>query len=489
MDQRRTISHLWLFQLFADITAVTAAYYTTFFTRFHTAWGNRFFESIMPLFGGRPAFSEALVFESFYLVSAARILFFVAVTVFTLYALFDLYPARRFIFHRPVGWNIVLANLLALALFYTYFYLRRNIFHPRSFFASLVFLNSIYCIILRGWMDRLLRWLRERGRMDQCNTIVVGGSPEGDALCGYIDLLHPHGMKLKKRVARNGSESMDSVCRQLQEEKATDSTLDMVLLVDKNPAVGDIMQLLQVTGELGMAAKVLTDKLDVLIIQARMPVDMVQGIPLLHFAAPVSRLREVSKTIWSYLFAAVSVMLSAPIQALIALLIKLSSPGPVFFTQERIGVNRKPFQMLKFRTMYDRAEESRAQLEEFNESGRGLFKMQKDPRVTPTGRFLRRFSLDELPQLYNVLRGDMTIVGPRPLPRSDFGNYYEEWHYNRHAGMPGLTCLWQVSGRSNLDFHKMCILDVYYLRNQNWALDVRIVLKTIWAVLFAKGAY
>jgi lipopolysaccharide/colanic/teichoic acid biosynthesis glycosyltransferase len=109
--------------------------------------------------------------------------------------------------------------------------------------------------------------------------------------------------------------------------------------------------------------------------------------------------------------------------------------------------------------------------------------------VTAVGRFLRRFSLDELPQLINVIRGEMTLVGPRPLPRRDFENYYEEWHYSRHSGMPGLTCLWQVSGRSDIDFHNMCILDVYYLRNQNWVLDLKIILKTLWVVLFAKGAY
>ena len=162
---------------------------------------------------------------------------------------------------------------------------------------------------------------------------------------------------------------------------------------------------------------------------------------------------------------------------------------PALFVQERMGVNRKPFRMFKFRTMYDRAEEMRAQIEEFNESSGGLFKIRMDPRITPVGRFLRRFSLDEVPQLLNVVRGEMVLVGPRPLPRRDFENYYEEWHYSRHQGMPGLTCLWQVSGRSDLDFHNMCILDVYYLRNQGWLMDLKILLKTIWVVLFARGAY
>ena len=109
--------------------------------------------------------------------------------------------------------------------------------------------------------------------------------------------------------------------------------------------------------------------------------------------------------------------------------------------------------------------------------------------MTPVGRFLRRFSLDEVPQLINVLRGEMTWVGPRPLPRRDYENYYEEWHYSRHSGLPGLTCLWQVSGRSDISFHNMCILDDYYLRNQSVMLDLRILLKTIGVVLFAKGAY
>jgi len=174
---------------------------------------------------------------------------------------------------------------------------------------------------------------------------------------------------------------------------------------------------------------------------------------------------------------------------LIALLVKLTSRGPVFFVQERIGVNRKPFNMVKFRTMYHRSDEMQAQLEEFNESGTALFKIRQDPRITPVGRLLRRFSLDELPQLLNVVMGDMVFVGPRPLPRRDFEGYYERWHYSRHGGMPGLTCLWQVSGRSDLDFHNMCVLDIYYLRNRNWILDLVILLRTVWVVLFARGAY
>jgi lipopolysaccharide/colanic/teichoic acid biosynthesis glycosyltransferase len=178
-----------------------------------------------------------------------------------------------------------------------------------------------------------------------------------------------------------------------------------------------------------------------------------------------------------------------PLMLIIGLLVRITSKGPAIFVQERIGVNRKPFKMYKFRTMHNKAEEILAQIEEFNESPETMFKIKKDPRITPIGRFLRRFSLDELPQLINVIKGDMAIVGPRPLPKRDFENYYEEWHYSRHGGLPGLTCLWQISGRSNIDFHNMCILDVYYLRNHSWIMDLIIILRTAKVVIFGTGAY
>jgi lipopolysaccharide/colanic/teichoic acid biosynthesis glycosyltransferase len=236
--------------------------------------------------------------------------------------------------------------------------------------------------------------------------------------------------------------------------------------------------------------KVLSDKLGVLVNEAGMPSDFFFETPFVHFAVPsLNGLSVRARCVLSRLASATGFILVAPLFLLIAVLVKLTSPGPIFFVQERMGVNRKPFLMYKFRTMYDRAEELQAQVEEFNESGEGLFKIKRDPRVTPVGRFLRRFSLDELPQLINVVRGEMTLVGPRPLPRRDYENYYEEWHYTRHSGLPGLTCLWQVSGRSDISFHNMCILDDYYLRNQNAMLDLKILLRTCGVVLFARGAY
>ncbi|MDA1045135.1 MAG: sugar transferase, partial [Verrucomicrobia bacterium] len=196
-----------------------------------------------------------------------------------------------------------------------------------------------------------------------------------------------------------------------------------------------------------------------------------------------------SKKLSSQVISAVGLLVFAPLFLAIALGIKVSSKGQVFYLQERIGKGGKPFRMIKFRTMVSNADQDLSEMLALNESYGGLFKIRCDPRVTKLGRFLRRYSLDELPQLINVVRGEMTLVGPRPLPRSDHEHFSEKWHSGRQDGMPGLTCLWQISGRSDLDFHSMCILDVFYLRNQNWVMDLKIVLRTFSVVLFAEGAY
>ena len=154
----------------------------------------------------------------------------------------------------------------------------------------------------------------------------------------------------------------------------------------------------------------------------------------------------------------------------------------------RRGHRRRPFACLKFRTMHDDAEQRQADLEALNEASGALFKIRDDPRLTPVGRLLRRFSLDELPQLVNVLRGEMSLVGPRPLPQRDFERL-EDWHRKRYLVLPGMTGLWQVSGRAELDFDDLVRLDFLYLERWSLSLDLTILLKTIPAVLSRRGAY
>lgn len=196
------------------------------------------------------------------------------------------------------------------------------------------------------------------------------------------------------------------------------------------------------------------------------------------------------KRCMDFFFAALFISLTWPVYLVIALAIKLDSPGPVFFKQTRVGLHNKEFKVWKFRTMRIDAEALQKELEALNETTDGvIFKIKDDPRITGIGSFLRRYSLDELPQLFNVLLGEMALVGPRPLPTRDV-NKFSSHHHFRHEVLPGVTGLWQVSGRSNIvDFEQVIKLDFNYIQNWSLAMDLRILLKTVMVVLKKEGAY
>jgi exopolysaccharide biosynthesis polyprenyl glycosylphosphotransferase len=185
---------------------------------------------------------------------------------------------------------------------------------------------------------------------------------------------------------------------------------------------------------------------------------------------------------------AAALIMLAPIMLAIALLIRARSPGPVFFIQERMGLNKRRFRLYKFRTMVPDAEKELAKIEHLNEVSGPVFKIRNDPRITPVGRFLRRTSLDELPQLINVLKGDISLVGPRPLPVRDYESFNTAWHRRRFSVKPGITCLWQVMGRSSIPFERWMELDMQYIDQWSLLLDLQILLKTIPAVVKGSGA-
>jgi exopolysaccharide biosynthesis polyprenyl glycosylphosphotransferase len=178
----------------------------------------------------------------------------------------------------------------------------------------------------------------------------------------------------------------------------------------------------------------------------------------------------------------------APLAAVVMLAIKRTSPGPAHFVQKRLGLNKRAFNLYKFRTMGADAEEKQAELEELNEVRGPVFKIKDDPRITRVGRFLRKTSLDELPQLFNVLKDDMSLVGPRPLPVRDYEGFDEDWHRRRFSVRPGITCLWQVGGRSDTSFDRWMELDMEYIDNWSLGLDLRILAQTIPAVIRGSGA-
>ena len=214
-----------------------------------------------------------------------------------------------------------------------------------------------------------------------------------------------------------------------------------------------------------------------------------QSVPLFELKPPVFEgVDFVLKRSFDLVVSSLLLVLLAPLLALIAVAIRATSPGPVIYRSLRPGIGGRPFACLKFRTMEEDAERRQKELERSNEQGGALFKIRKDPRVTRVGAFLRRWSLDELPQLFNVLRGEMSLVGPRPLPQRDYDRL-EDWHRKRYLVLPGLTGLWQVSGRSELDFDELVRLDFLYLERWSVFLDLSILLKTVPAVVRSRGAW
>jgi lipopolysaccharide/colanic/teichoic acid biosynthesis glycosyltransferase len=184
----------------------------------------------------------------------------------------------------------------------------------------------------------------------------------------------------------------------------------------------------------------------------------------------------------------VLLILLSPLFLLVGLLIKLSSNGRVFFSQERVGLNKRQFRIHKFRTMVPNAEKMLAELESLNELSGPVFKIRNDPRLTSIGKYLRRTSIDELPQLYNVLKGDMSLVGPRPLPVRDYEGFNEDWQRRRFSIRPGITCIWQVNGRNSIPFDQWMEMDMRYVDEWSLWLDFKILARTIPAVLRGSGA-
>jgi exopolysaccharide biosynthesis polyprenyl glycosylphosphotransferase len=213
------------------------------------------------------------------------------------------------------------------------------------------------------------------------------------------------------------------------------------------------------------------------------------GVPLFEVGYPrLDNTQRKLKRLFDVVGSLFGLIVLSPLLLAVAALIKLTSSGPILFRQKRVGADEKIFLCYKFRSMYQDAEIRQAELEARNEADGAIFKIKDDPRTTPIGGFIRRWSIDELPQLINVLKGEMSLVGPRPLPLRDFERM-GELHKKRLAAVPGITGYWQTSGRSNLAFEDMVRLDLYYIENWSLGLDIKIILKTLGAVLRNEGAY
>ena len=271
------------------------------------------------------------------------------------------------------------------------------------------------------------------------------------------------------------------------EQALTGGPLDELIVADAGLDDTRLLEIVEAAHRRGVKVRVAPRTTELLIERGEYVPG--QGVPLFELRPPIFAGADwATKRTFDLVVGVLIVVIGSPIWLLVAAAIKLTSRGPVLYSDPRIGLGEHPFRMLKFRTMVQGAEEQQAGLEGANEAGGALFKIRDDPRVTGVGRFLRRLSLDEVPNVLNVLRGEMSLVGPRPLPLRDFERL-QQWHRKRYNVLPGMTGLWQVAGRSDLTFDDLVRLDFYYLENWSIWLDVTILFKTPGAVFSQRGAY
>jgi exopolysaccharide biosynthesis polyprenyl glycosylphosphotransferase len=341
--------------------------------------------------------------------------------------------------------------------------------------------------------DALRRYRRRRGN-GWVRTLIVGAGEAGRAVMGSIvarpDLgyhvvgfLDDDPAKRAETIGRFGPlGGTADLARSLQEQ-----AVDMVILALPWQCRDTIVRLVDECEARRVAVRIVPDLLQMSLNQV--DVDSLNGIPLMAVRPPVIRGWHYRlKRAMDVLLATTGLILLAPVMAVMALAIRLESAGPILYRQQRVGRDGRLFTLVKFRSMVDGADEARDLLRDHNEASGPLFKMRHDPRLTRVGWVMRRLSLDELPQLWNILRGDMSLVGPRP-PMPCEVVAYKAWHRRRLEIAPGLTGLWQVSGRSDLTFDEMVMLDLFYAENWSLGLDLKILLRTVPTVLMGTGAY
>ena len=348
-------------------------------------------------------------------------------------------------------------------------------------------------MVLFGFISFALVWLKEeimvvalRSRLAKSQfhrRIILAGIPAETA-------------KLRREIHAHSGEGVEVVAEFNLSGAPTQELIDLlhehsvsgVFVTARHAQLDRVESVLQLCEVEGVEAWLVADFFATQI--ARASFDEMFGKPLLVFrTTPETSWQVITKLLLDFFGALALIIITSPLMLVIAVLVKFTSPGPAFFRQQRSGLNGAPFEILKFRTMSTNAEQLQHELAAMNEMSGPVFKVTNDPRITRFGKWLRKYSLDELPQLFNVLRGDMSLVGPRPLPVDEVRRFSDLAHRRRLSVKPGLTCLWQIKGRNKIsDFKEWVRLDLEYIDNWSIWLDLKILLLTLPAVLRGTGA-
>ncbi len=346
-------------------------------------------------------------------------------------------------------------------------------------FLLLFFLYSLFLLTAFRWYAPAFVSAFQRGFGSPYHVVIVGEEGKAAALANLLSQGSPFRIKI---VAQLGAEECVHSLPHLLASRIVD---EVIFNVDSSRLSG-LEEIFLHCDEQGVRTRVAIDFFPH--VNSEISLDRVGGAPLLTFsAAPLEDARLVVKRFLDIVISAGSLVVLAPFIGVVAAIIRLTSRGPVIYSQERCGLNGRKFTMYKFRSMVVNADELKTQYEHL--SHRDIaFKIRHDPRITPIGRWIRKFSIDEIPQLYNVLRGEMSIVGPRP-PLAEEVERYELWQKRRLRMRPGLTCIWAVCGRDHIDFNSWMRMDISYIENWSLQLDWSIILRTIPHVLAGKGAH
>jgi exopolysaccharide biosynthesis polyprenyl glycosylphosphotransferase len=419
-------------------------------------------------------------------------LIFTALLIFV-YRQQGVYRLRRQVSWVDEIYAIISATATGTIIMIVLIFLYRAAFYSRAIFLYTGLFTVFFLGLSRLLKVITLRAMRRRG-VGARRVLIIGAGEIARTVmrmvvanpeCGLniIGFLDDDPQKANKDIGRfKALGKLDN----LREALATEGIEEVIITLpwqhhDK------IMLIMGRCERLNLRTRIVPDLFQMRL--SHMEVEEIAGVPMIGIKeVGISGFSQFIKRMVDIVIAGAGLFLFAPLMGLLALMIKLESPGPVLFQQERVGKNGRIFIINKFRSMVDGADYQKEALQAFNEANGPLFKIRNDPRMTRLGKLMRRLSVDELPQLYNILVGDMSLVGPRPPVPSEV-EQYTDWHKRRLEIAPGLTGLSQVSGRSELSFDEMALLDIYYIENWSPALDTKILLQTIPRVIFGSGAY
>jgi exopolysaccharide biosynthesis polyprenyl glycosylphosphotransferase len=412
-----------------------------------------------------------------------------------LFRIFGMYGSRRLRGRRADVVDIAKAVTLGtgIILFAAVAFHIRLVTH--TFLVVFWVSTFVFCISSRMLMRNILERIRLRGR-NLRYMLVIGTNPRAVEFARRIS----HKPELGYRVLGFADDNWDGLPQFKGSGFSLVTKLGDLTNYLRNAVVDEVVvglpmrsmhtcaaNVASMCEEQGITTRVLSNIFDRKLSSPHH--DDLEGASLVtHYAGMAEGWPVLIKRILDITVSSILLAICAPLLILTAILIRLTSPGPILFTQNRLGFNKRRFKIYKFRTMVADAEQKIRQIEHLNEASGPVFKIKNDPRITPIGKFLRKTSIDELPQLFNVLKGDMSLVGPRPLPVRDYEGFDKDWQRRRFSVRPGITCLWQINGRSSIPFEKWMQLDLQYIDGWSLWLDFEILLKTIPAVLKGSGA-